>query len=389
MITQTRGMNLRVLQHLEKRILENVVNLCEENDLTYYISGGTYLGAVRHQGFIPWDDDIDIALPRDDYRNLLDILAASLPSPLKLVTYENTEGYNFLRAQVWDPRINVVLTNYSDKRTQPVWIDIFPLDGVPNPGLRRHIWKLKLRAVELLWGIARIDEASEVSAGRSVVRQKVLDLARASKITKLLDAKTWTRHRDDVLQQVSFADAEYCINAVGAYKFKSIFNRAEVYGSGSQYSFEGMSLNGPANFDFYLTQIYGAYLELPPVHARNWHGTEISVTTDFLSAVLLLDGSDLNLMEHLSEIARDKASYLFVAVLVENDSDQVNVTAFSAAASENFDEIVILTPDRLKSGLQSLPVQCIFVSAKQESKFHDLSSFMDIPTHTIDLNSKS
>ena len=90
---------LRKVQLMELDIFKEIVRICEENDLTYYISGGTYLGAVRHKGFIPWDDDMDVAMPRKDYRKFLEIAQKNLPKDLYLVHYSVCDT-NLQHAQI-------------------------------------------------------------------------------------------------------------------------------------------------------------------------------------------------------------------------------------------------------------------------------------------------
>lgn len=268
-----RTSQLRLLQQLELRILRCVVDICDSHCLTYYISGGTYLGAVRHQGFIPWDDDIDIALPREDYDTLMEILPRALPSPLTLATFERTPGYYRLWAKVQDPRVHVEVGGGSSIASEPCWIDIFPLDGAPRPGITRELWKLKMRFCELAWVLSRVDQSPSNRAGRSGLKQHLIQIGKTLHLNRFLDAGTWTRRRDRAIRSLPFASSDYCLNAVGAYTLGSIFHIETIYGDGAMYPFEGLSLHGPANFDAYLKQIYGDYLEPPQACNRNWHNT--------------------------------------------------------------------------------------------------------------------
>jgi len=124
---------LRKLQLAELDILKEFVVLCQRNDLQYYIIGGTLLGAVRHSGFIPWDDDIDIAMPRKDYDKLLDILKEQLSEPYSFLHYTTSEFYREYSLKI----INKNIYCYEDKldvekSKTNLWIDVLPLDAVPN-----------------------------------------------------------------------------------------------------------------------------------------------------------------------------------------------------------------------------------------------------------------
>lgn len=142
-----RNSQLRLLQRLEFQMLTHVLAICEKHNLTYYISGGTFLGAVRHQGFIPWDDDVDLALPREDYEKLIAVLPDELPAPLQVSTFRNQRGYHRLWAKVSDPRLLIKNGEGSSLASEPCWIDVFPLDGAPPPGVRRTLWKGKLLGI--------------------------------------------------------------------------------------------------------------------------------------------------------------------------------------------------------------------------------------------------
>lgn len=364
---------LRIIQRIETQIMKTVVSICENNNLTYFISGGTYLGAVRHKGFIPWDDDIDLALPRKDYMCLLDLLESELPSCYELVTFENRADYNFLYAKIWDKRINIRMCEYRDSVIQPVWIDVFPLDGAPSPGFGRLLWEFKLDFYELIWGLSRLQESSDTHQGRGALKQAVITAGRKLNLNKYLDSKLWCKRRERALAKLDFYDSEYCVNAVGAYKFKSIFNIAEVYGKGAYYEFDGLELNGPANYEAYLGQIYGDWRALPPEDKRNWHGTEVERKSDY--TVGYTQGTfDMFHVGHLNLIRNAKAhcDYLIVGVnadeLVESYKGKTPVIKEEDRAEilrslREVDEcIVVGTLDKVEIASQ-VPFEVIFIGS--------------------------
>lgn len=371
-----RDLELRFLQHLELKMLDIVVDICRKHGLTYYISGGTFLGAVRHKGFIPWDDDVDLALPRKDYQRLLEILEKELPDNLELVTYQSNQRYNFLRAQIWDKRLEIALTDYDPVQIQPCWIDLFPLDGAPSAGIKRGLWKIKLSFYELMWGLSRIEESSQRHQGRTKAKQLAITVGKKIHLEKHMDPKRWCRRREAALRHTPFEDSEYCLNAIGAYKFNSIFNVSEIYGEGSSFEFCGRELNGPSDFDAYLTQIYGDYMSLPPVEKRNWHGTKLvrkkKYSIGYTQGTFdMLHVGHLNLLRN----AKSMCDYLIVGV---NSDDLVweykhKHPVISAgdrkAMLESLnvvDEVIITKTLDKEEILQLIPFEAIFIGSDWE-----------------------
>lgn len=368
---ETVQSTLPFLQHVEKEMLRAIIKICDEHSLTYYASGGTFLGAVRHQGPIPWDDDIDIAMPRPDYERLLAILPEELPQPYFFENYRTTIGYNYLLTQIRDPRVQLYMDARINRSKQPVWIDIFPLDGVPAPGRARRRWKLRLQFMELMWGLARIDESAAEAVGRSGVKQLVMRVGRALRVNKLLNSRNWTQRRDRAIQAYPFDPNGLCINAVGAYKFKSIFDVQQVYGEGASYPYQDLHLNAPENYDVYLKQIYGDYMAFPPETSRTQHGVRLLTTKPYSIGYAqgtfdMFHVGHLLLLQH----AKEQCDYLIVGVnadeLVKEYKNKTPVItedqrAQIVGALDVVDEVRIChSLDKIEAHRQT-PFQAIFI----------------------------
>ena len=118
------------MQEIELNLLHEFDKLCKENNLRYYIDGGTLLGAMCYEGFIPWDDDIDLKMPRDDYDRLVDCFR-SLPSYISLIV-PTEKGCNYTMSKLIDNRTVLIENNHGLKKTLGVYIDILPMDGHPD-----------------------------------------------------------------------------------------------------------------------------------------------------------------------------------------------------------------------------------------------------------------
>ena len=266
---------LRKLQLAELAIYEEIVRICNKYHLTYYISGGTYLGAVRHKGFIPWDDDMDIAMPRRDFEKFLKLVNKELKNDYYLIHYTVCDTY-LQHAQICDRRKKILMKNASVEKKVDVWVDVFPLDGLPNRPIMKKIHKARLLFFRLMYVFSVFDIYVSLNKPNRPVHERILiAIGKTGIPQKILKKEKCIRKFDKVVSKYDFYTSDEVLNFSGRYKFKSVFNREKVYGKGRLYDFEGIKLNGPYDYDFYLTQIYGDYMKLPSEDLRNTHETVI------------------------------------------------------------------------------------------------------------------
>ena len=133
------GNILRNVQLAELDILKLVKRICDKYDIKYSLHGGTLLGAVRHGGFIPWDDDIDIGMPRPDYEEFMRIVRDFLPEHMIYRNFRIGNEDTIFFSRVEDSSIQVEDSSAIKKRNRNAWIDIFPLDGMPKNVIVRKI----------------------------------------------------------------------------------------------------------------------------------------------------------------------------------------------------------------------------------------------------------
>lgn len=270
------------LQKVELDILKEVIKIIDKHNLKYYILGGTLLGAVRHKGFIPWDDDIDIGLYREDYEKFIKLAKKELPKHLILNYYKDhknePEYTTYYMIRVENSDVQLINRNANKEQLVNAWIDIFPIDGLPKNKIKSFFHKahlLVLRA-ELRFSqyskLVTKDAKSKDFITRSLIFVgKFINTEKIFKKDKVLDKL------DKTLKKCSVKDAKEIINFAGAckaYKFIEIFPKT-VYDSLENYEFEDAKLVGPRDYDFILTRQYGSYMELPPENMRNKHKTEI------------------------------------------------------------------------------------------------------------------
>ena len=130
--------NLSELQKIQLKIFLEYIRVCDKLQLRYFLVEGTMLGAIRHKGFIPWDDDIDVAMPRADYEKFIQNANDIIDKRYKLTTHKDNEHY-WMTAILWDTESKVELCNATEKISRNAWIDIIPLDGMPCGSIRQKI----------------------------------------------------------------------------------------------------------------------------------------------------------------------------------------------------------------------------------------------------------
>ena len=247
---------LRELQLTELQILKDIFPFLESNRISYFALGGTMLGAVRHQGFIPWDDDIDIGVPREDYERLL-LLRDQLPRHLELTSYLEDPAYEKYFVRIVDRRIALRSDRTVITQTIPAWIDIFPLDGLPNRPFLRKLHEKRILFARMVFNLSRFDEIVDTKrANRPAAEKMLVRCAEKFPLQKLVSWKAGYRIIDRALKSCPYASSNYNVNAMGAYRMREAFDK-KVFGDGALYPFEDIQIRGPADCEAYLTQLYG------------------------------------------------------------------------------------------------------------------------------------
>jgi lipopolysaccharide cholinephosphotransferase len=267
---------LRKLQLIELAILKEFVRICEEKNLRYYILGGTLLGAVRHKGFIPWDDDVDVCMPREDYERFFKYAEEWLGKEYTCLHYKKSADYRYAFGRVCSKSLKVINRSANIPREEFAWIDIIPLDGFPDGKIERFILKVRLSFWWNLNQIAQFDELVDQKRKRSFMGTFLVKVASLfAKIGKHLDYHICLDKLNEILMECPYdSNTEYIINFLAAYGFDETFPR-ESFEGGKGYGFEDGIFIGPNDFDTVCQIIYGDYMTLPPESERNKHNLEI------------------------------------------------------------------------------------------------------------------
>ncbi|MBQ8621502.1 MAG: LicD family protein [Oscillospiraceae bacterium] len=262
--------NIDILHQVDMQIVKAVVSICDKYDLKYYMLGGTMLGAVRHGGFIPWDDDIDLGMPRNDYENFLKIAPQELPQLLKVVNFRTDPNFQYYITRILDTQTKVIEERIgNDNKYTNASIDIFPIDGTPNNPLLRKIYFFRVLFHRALMSLCYKDSIDR-KRKRGKAERVLLWVMEHIPVEKITTPYRQKCKIDKLLRSQPVEGSKYIGNIMGAYRTREIVP-AEYYGEGKFYTFEDIQLRGMAMAEEYLTDTYGDYMKLPPEDARKTH----------------------------------------------------------------------------------------------------------------------
>ena len=266
--------DLRKLQLIELSILKEFILICEKHNLRYYAAGGTVLGAVRHKGFIPWDDDIDVAMPREDYEKFLSISDKIRNKNFSVSTVYNNENHYTPFIQVFNPQMSIVIKNAKITKNSFCWMDIFPIDGLPDLSTTRFVHTRRFLIKRALYHFSVFKEAVNQNKVRPFCEKVIIWICNHIDIQKLFNQKKRLDACDKLVKKYSFYKTQYCMRTWSQYRLRALFPTS-YFGKGAILKFEDIDIVVPQNYDGYLKQLFGDYMKEPPVDKRSWHDTEI------------------------------------------------------------------------------------------------------------------
>ncbi len=261
-MSDTEQTSLEKLQKIDLDIAKEFASICDHYGLTYYMLGGTMLGAIRHKGFIPWDDDMDFAMFRSDYEKFLSIAPRVLSPNLKLVTFKNTPNHQYYCSRIVDTD-----TKIQDERIENengntyASIDVFPIDGTPNAALLRRIYYFRVLFHRALMSMCYKDMIDRKRKRGSVEKGLIFILGKLP-IDKFTTAHKEMFKIDRIMRKQKVDGSKYIGNLMGAYRTKEVVP-AWFYGKGRMYPFEDTEFRGLNMYDEYLKWQYGDYMKLP------------------------------------------------------------------------------------------------------------------------------
>lgn len=256
---------LRKVQLVQLEIAKEIDRVCSENDIKYFLIGGSLLGAVRHKGFIPWDDDLDIGMLREDYDKFIQVASKSMINKYELVDWISDDNYPHPMGKVIKKGTIYKENKRKDVGNQGIWVDIFPYDNVEEDlkSFKRRTFKLKiLRSLirakcnyqtwhnekGIIW--SKFIKNLPFRA-LSIFFSKTNLVKRYEKISTIENNKQCKKAFENGTENYQ----DWCFDKVFFTNLRKI-------------DFENYSFCGPEQYDKYLTIAYGDYMKLPPENER-------------------------------------------------------------------------------------------------------------------------
>lgn len=251
--TATNEHNIKDIQNLLIASLQQVVDLFREHNVTYALDGGTLLGAIRTGGFIPWDDDIDLSMPRESYEKLI-LLESKLPKNLKMRHFANDPDFPYPFIRICNHAIETT-TNYLTPLHHGVWIDIFPIDGTfSNSALRAAHLKI-LSIIRSL-----ITNKFLAFYPKTLPASKILLYGLISLIN-IFTKKQWLIGLHTRITRLVHLDNATISGLLTSMASIRTCTQKTEFLKTIEITFEGLPVNAPSNYHFYLSNLYGNYMK--------------------------------------------------------------------------------------------------------------------------------
>ncbi len=258
-----KELSLQELKEIEFDILKVFNAFCKENDIKYYLSHGTLLGAIRYKKFIPWDDDVDLLIPREDYNRMISLFKDT--DRYRLFAFEKNKEYPFPYAKLCDMTTRKDEFGYNSTLELGVDIDLFPLDAWDDDleKAKREVKYIRKNMISL--GLTRLKKPDSVNPIKRFIKGIVMAFC------KMLGSKYFIKR----IIKASHKEGQKGNNYLGCKAWCVYGERgiipAEVFSDTIGIEFEGEMFPAPKDCDTYLTCLYGDYLPEPPKEKQKTH----------------------------------------------------------------------------------------------------------------------
>jgi lipopolysaccharide cholinephosphotransferase len=244
-----------LIQDVELEALKEIQAICAKNGIKFYMRGGSVMGAIKYKGFIPWDDDMDIAIPRPDFEKFVSVFSQDWSDKFWMASYRNGDQIHayfprILIKEKFRKSVNLPSNNHLGFSI----IDVLPLDGVPSSAFGRKLFKYHVAAYRALGAVWTLDVKDTIMIHKAK-RQRAIKLLASTGIKHLYSQNAVYRKLEHIYSKRPYT-AAWSGTITGSLFDKEMFP-TRVWGAGKLVPFEDITVRVPSEFDMYLKQLYG------------------------------------------------------------------------------------------------------------------------------------
>lgn len=270
------NITLRKVQLVQLEIAKEIDRICKKNNIKYFLIGGSLLGAIRHQGFIPWDDDLDVGMLRDDYEKFLKVAGDELQEKYKIIDWKSDGDYPHPMGKVIKRGTVYKESKRNDSGDQGIWVDVFPYDNVEN---NLHLFKRRIFKLKVLRSLirAKCDYQTWQSDKKIIISKYIKNIP--FRIAAMFLEKNKLIKKYEYISEMSNDKNSTKVFENGTENYIDWCFEKEYFMDLIKMDFEDCKLCVPKQYHAYLSLAYGDYMKLPPVQERE--NKHLIVEVDF------------------------------------------------------------------------------------------------------------
>lgn len=267
---------IRKVQLVQLEIGKEIKRICDENEIDYILDSGTLLGAVRHHGFIPWDDDMDIAMDRENYDKFIEIAKCELQDKYYLQTWETDYNFPYPFAKIRLKGTSFIEDSFEKSSMhQGIYVDVFPYDVWPEQKrAQKRLWKKKSFLTAMLLMKCHSIKFKSNTASSAKFLMKLCMFTVVKFLCLFVKKRKLIEMYKGLIRKFNTFESDKVFEQTVNYKFGYWVQPSSIFKGSELMLFEDTEFQVPKNYDEYLTTAYGNYMELPPEEKR-WIGHHI------------------------------------------------------------------------------------------------------------------
>ncbi len=258
------------LQQKQLDLLKEFIKVCDKHNLKWFLIGGSTLGAIRHKGFIPWDDDIDLGMPREDYDKFMELQYEFEGTPFFIQNFKSDPCYIYNYGKLRDSSTTFIENFYKNHRiNHGIWLDIFPIDGISREMVEPKKLAKKIRHIWFQVWLAYLPALRRKVRKETWFKDILLNIVAG--LFYIFDIAHYRNKKvERFIRKIPWDEAKMAANCFG-FNMKKEAMDANIFKETIKVPFEDIEVNVVKDYDTYLRNIYGEYMTPPPADKQVGH----------------------------------------------------------------------------------------------------------------------